>query len=97
MLNGHHLTLTILKATQNDTGDTWGKQDPYIKMKNGVLEFQTKVCEDGGGEPTWNETFELKVLDSAKIPLTVFDSDPGSDDQLCEGVFDVSKHIYPAY
>ncbi len=43
--------------------------DPFITMKYNGTSYQTRVIEEGGKEPEWNETFELPIYSQAKSLL----------------------------
>lgn len=47
----------VLGATQLKNVESWGKQDPYVTLELSGQKFTTKVKEDGGKKPVWNERF----------------------------------------
>jgi len=58
------LKITLEKATFLKDADFMGKQDPFVKIVCAGVTYKTKVIEEGGKNPVWNETFEMtKIID----------------------------------
>eukprot|EP00475_Leptophrys_vorax_P002625 TRINITY_DN11476_c0_g1_i2.p1 TRINITY_DN11476_c0_g1~~TRINITY_DN11476_c0_g1_i2.p1 ORF type:complete len:365 (-),score=50.57 TRINITY_DN11476_c0_g1_i2:290-1384(-) len=76
------LQVTIVKAT--DIADVkvweWGKQDPYAILVYNQFEFRTRVHEDAGKNPIWDETFSFYVESNPVITLTVMHDRKKHDD-----------------
>jgi hypothetical protein len=51
------LTITVHRGTDVKDVQLVGKQDPYCKVKLGNEKFKTKVADDGGREPKWEQSF----------------------------------------
>lgn len=68
--------------------------DPYVKIEINGETKKTKVLEEAGAKPEWNETIEFEnvnATDTAK--LTVLDEDNGSDDVVGEISYTIEKLI----
>jgi len=81
------LRVTVIRAENVPSTDTFSKTDPYIKMhvkKSGVSIRTT--TKDNDEDPVWNETFYIPVDDATlrTLKIAMFDSDGelGSDDKL---------------
>ena len=75
------LTITVKKATLTHDTEAFGKMDPYVRLIVGKVEQKTKVKNDVGKTPEWNETFEFGVRSGELIDVTIWDKeDVGSDD-----------------
>ena len=65
----------------------FGKMDPYLELSiGGELIHKTKVLDDAGKNPKWDEDVTFEVKDqNAEVHFKVFDEDTGSDDIVGEG------------
>jgi Ca2+-dependent lipid-binding protein len=59
--------------------------DPFVKLKIGTQVFETKVAEDQGKKPVWNEVFEIKYDKTAELQVEVLEKDAKSNDSLGSG------------
>lgn len=81
MLNPHcFIKLTIETADFLKDADTFGKQDPFVKVTCAGIEYKTKTIEDGGKKVVFDETFELKnvaqeIENNGKLVLNTYDCD----------------------
>ena len=55
------LKINVHEARFEKDVESFGTQDPYVKIKTRMQEFQTKVHTDGGVNPKWEEVFEVDV------------------------------------
>jgi Ca2+-dependent lipid-binding protein len=55
------LTLNVHEARFNKDSESFGTQDPYVKVKARNQEFCTKTHTDGGVNPKWEECFIIDV------------------------------------
>ena len=55
------LKITVVHAKLTKDVDAFGKQDPYCKITYMGTPFKTRVHENGGKNPVWNQTFEIRV------------------------------------
>ena len=47
-----------------------GKMDPFVLISSNGVDYKTKVKDDAGKNPVWNETFEVPIgsmMDSLEI------------------------------
>lgn len=55
--------------------------DPFIQINYGKLKLKTKVLDEAGKKPIWNEDFEIKIEDlEDEITLTCYDEDVAVND-----------------
>ena len=81
------LKLTVISAHFLADADTFGKQDPFVKVECATYNYKTKVIEEGGKDVTWNEEFEMREIsreieNNGNLVLTAFDSDGVRDEFL---------------
>ncbi|XP_062518362.1 1-phosphatidylinositol 4,5-bisphosphate phosphodiesterase eta-2-like isoform X2 [Corticium candelabrum] len=72
--------------------------DPYVKVEIAGLpadcsECRTKVVDDNGFNPTWNQTFSFNIIMSemALIRFVVMDKDVVSDDYIGQATFPINS------
>lgn len=65
--------------------DTWGKMDPYVKIKIGSTQYKTKVCNSGGKFPSWTDVLTLRRSTEDLINIEVWDLDTAKDDLVGQG------------
>ena len=46
--------------------EAMGEMDPFIQIKYNSKTYRTRVLEEGGKEPKWNEEFEIPVYSNVK-------------------------------
>jgi hypothetical protein len=68
------LTLTVHRGEELRDVQLIGKQDPYCELTIGSEKFKTKVHDDGGKNPVWNQAF-LFNLDGKSDKLSVLIKD----------------------
>ncbi len=75
--------LQILEAKILEDHETFGEMDPFVKVKVGKQEFKTKVAEDAGKNPKWqNEIFKIPYNELEKeafLELWEYDSGSSND------------------
>lgn len=81
-----HLRVHLDRGRKLADTDLIGKQDPYVIMTldGEVRSFrrQTKVDDDGGTEPVWDESFDFDIVDHYQMDFDVMDRDLASDDDV---------------
>jgi Ca2+-dependent lipid-binding protein len=88
MLNPNcFIKLTIESADFLTDADTFGKQDPFVKVMCAGIEYKTKIIDEGGKNVVFDETFELKNIaqeidNNGKLVLATYDLDGITDDFL---------------
>jgi Ca2+-dependent lipid-binding protein len=67
------MTVLIKEARNLRNTQTFGTQDPYVKVSLGKSKFKTKVHDDGGKMGKWNERFTLRCINPVtdKISISV--------------------------
>ena len=78
-------SLSIMPRSALLTRDTEiGKMDPYLIINIGSRKFKSKVQNNEGSKPTWDETFVTDIEDLNDFHISVYDDDWGKDDFICE-------------
>jgi Ca2+-dependent lipid-binding protein len=85
-----HLTVHEGKLIR-DT-EAFGHMDPFVMVTYNSQKFRTKVLEDAGKKPKWEETLEIPIesLEEDRIKITCYDEDVMMDDFVGEEEFSVS-------
>ena len=52
-----------------------GKADPYVKIKIGMQEKQTRVDQKGGQKPVFGDKFEFKISNEKELQIEVYDKE----------------------
>jgi len=55
------LKVTICEAKLTRDTEMFSKMDPYVVMKYKDQELKTKVKDEAGKRPVWNESFSIYV------------------------------------
>ena len=82
------LTITIEEARLTRDTETFSKMDPYCIFQYREAISRTKVINNGGKTPRWNETFVVDVkYIGDDFTIVVKDEDIGKDDKIgsCQG------------
>jgi Ca2+-dependent lipid-binding protein len=83
------LTINCQKATLKKDHDIFGKMDPFVKFVVGNQEKRTKVMEEAGLNPVWDQIITFEINNGEEIvELEVRDDDGGSSDLCGIGSFD---------
>ena len=60
-----------------------GKMDPFVTIRVGDKVYKTKVADNQGKFPAWNEIFEHKIRDEdLEIEFKVMDDDTHNEDDF---------------
>ena len=85
------LKLHVIEARLTHDTDT-NKMDPYCIIQVREQEFKTKVKEEAGKEPKWNECFDIDVkYIGDDLTVKVMDDDIGKDDTVGEAKIKLSS------
>ena len=77
-----NLKLTVVEAHLTHNTDV-NKMDPYVVIQVREQEFKTKVKQEAGKEPKWNESFNIDVkYIGDDMTVKVMDDDIGKDDSI---------------
>lgn len=83
------LVLNLIKGEFAIDLDVLGKMDPYCKFLINGKTIKSKVCEDQGKTPVWNQNFEIfeDFNKGLEISFKVLDKNLGKEDKIIgEGV-----------
>ena len=65
--------------------ETFGKMDPFIEILYNGKTYRTKVDNEGGKEPVWNDVFEIPIyLSEKQCTIKCIDEDLFSNDNVGE-------------
>uniref|UniRef100_A0A8C7L592 Phospholipase A2 n=1 Tax=Oncorhynchus kisutch TaxID=8019 RepID=A0A8C7L592_ONCKI len=90
------LTVTVLRAKNNQSHDYWSESDCYVIVRlptASARSHRTKTVPNSK-TPEWNESFHFRVHRHVKniVELTMYDEDSIMADDLCSiVVFDISN------
>lgn len=74
--SGGLLHIVVVQAELTRDVETFGKQDPYVKITYLGTPYKTRVHNDGGKRPVWNQAFDFQIGSiSDEIHLEVKDDD----------------------
>ncbi|KDO29388.1 hypothetical protein SPRG_05925 [Saprolegnia parasitica CBS 223.65] len=78
------LHVRAVSARNLHDAQTFGKQDPYCKISVGHRTFKTRVHDNGGRNPVWNDKFVFEVADMqlSQLVIEIWDSNYTSDDYI---------------
>ena len=86
------LTVWPQAATFAKETDTFSKTDPYVEVKVGQQVQRTRVIEEGGRNPRWNDQLNFTATLQDNIRFRIFDKDVAkTDDFIGEVNVPVSK------
>ena len=89
---GSILTISIIKGKLYRDTETMGKMDPFVEIEYNEKQYKTKVHEDGGKNPEWNESFDIPIQSmSDQVRITCYDEDALSNDLVGTQSFDMEK------
>ena len=85
------LHITAVDAHITHSTQTFGKMDPYVKFFFREQEWKTKVHNNGGKNPHWNESHDFQVhYLGDDIKFEVWDDEVGRDNKIGQGVIKAS-------
>jgi len=64
--------------------ETFGKMDPFCRIKLGLQEQESKVHSNGGKFPAWNDTLAFRRNDENLMTVEVWDKDTFNNDLIGE-------------
>ena len=82
-MSGMLFVKPISAKLKRDT-ETFGKMDPFCKIKVGNFEQETKVHSNGGKFPAWNDLLTFKRIDENLMTIEVWDKDTFKSDLIGE-------------
>ena len=76
-------TVTVLRAGGLTDSQTLGKQDPYLDVRVGRINYRGKTITDGGTNPVFNQKYEFNIVDEDKGIISIWNSNSiNKDDHL---------------
>ncbi|TNV81761.1 hypothetical protein FGO68_gene14942 [Halteria grandinella] len=82
------ISLTIVRGRLFRDTEIFGQMDPFIRIIHKGNRYQTKVHDEAGKNPEWNETFNINLENfDDPFQLTCYDEDVLSDDFIGEASF----------
>ncbi len=85
------LRLTIIEAKLKRDTDFFSKMDPFCKIVCRDQTFKTKVMQNAGKTPKWNETIEIAVkYIGDDLHIEIYDEDVTTSDLICSTVIKIS-------
>jgi hypothetical protein len=77
------LEVLVVEGKGLRSRETFGKQDPYVKLMMDMEQVRSKTHENGGKNPTWNQNLFLNIIPGQTIlKVECWDSDAASDDLI---------------
>jgi len=80
-----------LHAALSHTTDSLGKMDPYVVFILGDQRVKSSVCQNGGRQPTWNETITLSRVSEDNLYIEIWDENIFKDTWIACGELDITN------
>lgn len=85
------LRLVAKEAKLTHDTEFGGKMDPFCVMKINNIEKKTKVLDDAGKVPKWEESFEFQAKIGDILSFIVYDEDKIGNDLVGQGSFSITE------
>jgi Ca2+-dependent lipid-binding protein len=59
--SGGVLRINVVHGKLTKDLESFGKQDPYVKITYMGTPYKTRVHENGGKNPVWNQAFDIRI------------------------------------
>ena len=56
------LHITVVEGKLYRNTELFGNMDPFCRLEHRGKKYKTKVIDEGGKNPKWNETFEVPIV-----------------------------------
>ena len=90
------MRIKVIEAKLTRDTELFSKMDPFCEIKYSGKKYRTKVKEEAGKKPKWNEEFQFKITDiSSQFTITVFDEDMTTNDLVGDVVISAKKLLSP--
>ena len=95
--NALELQLNIYEGKLHRDTETFGQMDPFLIVKDSHgRQFKTKVIDDAGKNPVWNDTLTIPIegREAARyesVNITCYDEDLIMDSHVGSGDFTVRE------
>ncbi|XP_047306980.1 toll-interacting protein-like [Impatiens glandulifera] len=92
-IHGGLLEVTVVGCTKLKDTEWISRQDPYVCVEYGSTKFRTRTCTDGHKNPTFQEKFNLKLIEGIReINVQVWNSNTlSTDDFIGSGKIQLQK------
>jgi len=91
-MSGLLIIKPISAKLKRDT-ETFGKMDPFCRIKLGSQEQETKVHNNGGKFPAWTDTLAFQRTNESLMTIQVWDKDTFNNDLIGECTLPLSSFI----
>ncbi|XP_009395852.2 uncharacterized protein LOC103981008 [Musa acuminata AAA Group] len=82
-IQGHILEVTVVGCTKLRDTELFSRQDPYVCLEYANSKFRTRTCTDGGKTPTFQEKFQLPLIEGLReINVAVWNSNTFTADDF---------------
>ncbi|XP_076901724.1 elicitor-responsive protein 3-like [Bidens hawaiensis] len=95
----HLLEITVVGCHKLKDTEWIARQDPYVCLEYGICRNHTRVCTDGGKNPTFQEKFVYNVVEGLReLNINVWNSNTISrDDFIGSGKVHLGKVLSQGY
>ncbi|XP_076881097.1 elicitor-responsive protein 3-like [Bidens hawaiensis] len=95
----HLLEITVVGCNKLKDTEWIARQDPYVCLEYGSSRNRTRVCTDGGKNPTFQEKFMYNVVEGLReLNINVWNSNTISrDDFIGSGKVHLGKVLSQGY
>jgi hypothetical protein len=91
-MSGLLIVKPISAKLKRDT-ETFGKMDPFCKVKIGSSEQETRVHQNGGKFPAWTDTLAFQRGNESLMTVQIWDKDTFNNDLIGETTLPLSSFI----
>lgn len=85
------LQINVQRGEFEKDADLIGKMDPYVTLACGESEFATRVAENQGKTPVWNEVHTFYINDEKSLQIKAYDKDLKSSKLLGEDIISLEQ------
>jgi Ca2+-dependent lipid-binding protein len=86
------LTVKVVRAEIIRNTETMGEMDPFVKLEIRGKSYCTKVADEGGKRPVWNETMSIPIVAmDDEIKVSCIDEDLIINDHIGDTKVPVSR------
>ncbi|URD94605.1 C2 domain [Musa troglodytarum] len=82
-IQGQILEVTVVGCTKLRDTELFSRQDPYVCLEYANSKFRTRTCTDGGKNPTFQEKFQIPLIEGLReISVVVWNSNTFTADDF---------------
>ena len=82
-----------LSASLTHDTETFSRMDPYVVCVINGQRQKSRVHQEGGKQPRWNDTLIFNISNFSGMNVQVWDEDMVVDDLIGEGYVDMSAYM----